>query len=373
MEFLKDHKSFQDLSITSRLLKNLQKYYFHIFIAIYNELETAAVCTFEFPQLYASSAEGISSSHSLSRCYITRSILNLFFISPSTMRSTFIPDISNATWNEPQNVDITTITFSGPIFPDHTLIFLRTGTEFYILQSYYYAYMLTGKYGVIKLSKTEAEKFLDILKHYKALEGREHSLENILQIFDLNRKLSKYTGINADMHYADSFKIQMPNLDQKNFIQIENAKMDFATFLINVYRKLSLISQSLRSVFFDTENRVLTMPFNYHFYDAFFEGPIEGNEKKFEYLVGHKYQTGIEGIRTGYMFVHQTLKDRPFYSYVVGYEISVPERIIRGELNFFKNQVLFYLRENFPLYFALGLLPQPEKVKYQKLEFNFPF
>jgi len=372
MEFLKD-RSFKDLTTTSRLLKNIQKYYFHIFIALYNELLTAAIPSSDFPELYETTCDKVKSSHALTRCYMTRVLLNVFFLKKNATYVETLPDISKASWRDALNVDVTTVSFTGPIFPDHTLIFLRTGDEFYILQSYYYAYMITGKYGAIKLSKTEAEAFLHLLTQYKAYEGKEYSPEDAIRIFDLNKMMQKYTGINAQKHFVDFSKIEKPNIREKNYVYIQTSKTEYSNFLLNTYKKIELITKRIKSVFFDEGEHNLTLPFEYRFYDAFNEAEVAKDPKKFEYLVGHSYETGIEGIRTGHSISYERVQGTQFTLFYLSYEVSVPERIVEGELKFLLDQILFYLKEYVPVYFMTGILPEPQKVRYQKLQFRRPF
>jgi hypothetical protein len=236
--------------------------------------------------------------------------------------------------------------------------------------------MITGKYGVIKLTKDEAGAFLYLLKQYKLYEGKEYSPEDAVRILDLNKQLQKYTGIDPRKHPLDFSKIRTPNVKERNYLYVETARTEYSNFLISTYRKLELIKNRIGSVFFEEEEdkRNLTLPFEYRFYDAFNEGQIFTDVDKFEYLVGHSYKTGIEGIRTGYAVAYESPKGGgSFSSFDISYEISIPSRIVQGELDFLLNQILFYLKEYVPVYFMTGILPEPKKVKHQKLQFKMPF
>ena len=127
-------------------LKSLQKDYWklHLLLSYLNE-----VCYVE--------TKASHESHALAKCGETAKILIKLFTSID----------SNLV-----NSDIQIIEYSifGYYYPDHTFLIIKYKTKIYLLQSYYYSYFFSGKYGLQELSSNEyslLEQILSVYDKYK--------------------------------------------------------------------------------------------------------------------------------------------------------------------------------------------------------------
>ena len=131
-----------------------------------------------------------SLSHSFARCYTTREILKNLFGMDRWYRNPNLPS---------DDAIFRVVNIGGKLFPDHTFVIIQYKESVYLLQSYYYGYLLSGKYGVIKLLGDSFIELDNILEGYKNPNLQEYEIEA------LNRRFSFFTGIESSRHWGDLF------------------------------------------------------------------------------------------------------------------------------------------------------------------------
>jgi len=203
-------------------------------------------------------------SHSFARCYATRSIIDeLFGISKWYNYSHFSPD----------DMSFRIISIGGPVFPDHTFVLINVRGENFLLQSYYYAYLLSGKYGVLQLDAVSLAELNDILESYKAIANGEVYISYDL-LSALRLRLAVFTGIDSSRSVgniagAALWGGRLAGNYINDDITFANSQVVFEHFK----QKLVLFDQTVRTVVPVTpeelRDRSFNIIFNYHFSDAF--------------------------------------------------------------------------------------------------------
>lgn len=209
------------------------------------------------------------------RCAST-AILNNFFIFPhktidsvlhdipaggSLKRKESFSDLSHAL----SKYDITATRYymNGWSYPDHTFVTIRTGKYLIIIQSFYYAYTINSKYGIVLLSGDEITEFEKLMSDYERFAQEfkvpmviEDYTENYLpKLAVLSEKLSKYTGIASDKHC-----IGMMNFDKNPQVSpptVSKTTHNYSEteFSENICKKLSIILKFIsKNTSFDKED-----------------------------------------------------------------------------------------------------------------------
>jgi hypothetical protein len=171
-------------------------------------------------------------------------------------------DISEFISDDYENIIVTQYNLSGNIMPDHTFLTIRFGQYLIIVQSFYYAYGMNSKYGIILLSSNEIDKFTELMCSYKKQVDRynkekkrleiintDESNEELLILFynftteinHLNSVYQKYTGIDIKKHCAYINQIKQPN----PMIDIIENIYSKEKFLENICQKLSYVLKFL--------------------------------------------------------------------------------------------------------------------------------
>jgi len=189
-------------------------------------------------------------SHSLARCYTTRSVLsNILGLDKWYKFSKLISD----------DMEFRVVTTSGKFFPDHTFILIKHNKALYVLQSYYYSYLLAGKYGVLKLTGPNIYDMELILATYddcaKKLDRRKIS-EN-------NEKLSKYTGVNYHIHAGNTLR-----KTGRNNIEILKTHANSQCVMRYIENKMNSFEDVLFSEI-GSPYDIIALNFHYYFSDAF--------------------------------------------------------------------------------------------------------
>ena len=200
-------------------------------------------------------------SHSHFRCLNSRRFFELF-VSFDTA-----PDKPR----EPRDIVVKQVSLGGVGFPDHTFIIVKYNNSLYILQSYYCAYSMSGKYGLIKLDETEADEFEYLLELYISNEEFPYR-----DVSDLNLELSKYTGVNSFEHALD-----MREKTDYRYCSIISKPMSPEFFCQNM---LNNIYSLYRYVY--TNPKDISVNIHYKLYLCFKDSGIESLER----LVGVSVQ-----------------------------------------------------------------------------------
>jgi hypothetical protein len=294
MEFLieKDLKKDQsiDLKPIDRLIEGLkmfQSLYPYLLNIIGNPLFTKWYETMSGDLFFSTCLLPMSMGHSFNdnfaatRCTSTRLFNNFFFfphkaeenvISNILKRQSSFSNISEFVSVDYKNIVVTRYDMLGGPLPDHTFITVSAGKYLIIVQSFYYAYNMNSKYGVILLSGDEIKLFQNLMKEYKEkhekyksekerLEKKkeEEILSNIsaddtrldLFILDLNFEkdikplnilFQKYTGIDTEKHcvYLNNVSV---NIDTN--VSVSSFRYSKSHFLENVCQKLSYVLKFL--------------------------------------------------------------------------------------------------------------------------------
>ena len=136
-----------------------------------------------------------SECHNTVRCYTTVNMLSLFIFNNERVKPTL--DV---------NIKVEKITLGGFLFPDHvfyhiTYIEKDGKVRYYILQSYYYAYLVSGKYGFIELTEKEETELQTIISIYSMYSGKTLDESDIIPIESTNINFDKFTGIMHNKAY----------------------------------------------------------------------------------------------------------------------------------------------------------------------------
>ena len=190
-------------------------------------------------------------SHSLARCYTTRSVLsNILGLDKWYGFSKLISD----------DMEFRVVSTSGKFFPDHTFILIKHNKALYVLQSYYYSYLLAGKYGVLKLTGPTIDDMEDILSTYEVcaqtpLDRRKISLNN--------ERLSTYTGVNYRIHSGNTLR-----KIGRNNIEILKTYANSQCVMRYIENKMNSFEDVLFSEIGSPDD-IIALNFHYYFSDAF--------------------------------------------------------------------------------------------------------
>ena len=181
---------YEHLSPFERILKGIQMN-FNCFYEIMNSLvkknPQSITCTPEQVECLLPTGIDIHRSHSHFRCWSSRRFLELLVGF----------DLLPLKDPEPGDVEVTEVSIGGHKFPDHTFIIIGYNDTYYIMQSYYYAYSMTGKYGLIKLSPDDKTVLQQLLRSY------QEYAKTPIDVSHLNTILSTFTGVNSVEHAQD--------------------------------------------------------------------------------------------------------------------------------------------------------------------------
>ena len=236
-------------------------------------------------------------SHSFARCYTTRSIIDeLFGISKWYNYSQFLPD----------DMVFRIISIGGPLFPDHTFVLIKVRGEIFLLQSYYYAYLLSGKYGVLQLDAESIAELDTILNTYKAITNDEMYITPEL-LLNLKVRLSVFTGIDSSRSVGNIAGAAFwGGLAARNRIDDDVTFANSQVVFDHFKKKLLLFEQTVKTVPVTPEefrNKYFNIVFNYHFSDAFIPDeyvnaggihalPDAMRSSRFHILVGTEHPPG---------------------------------------------------------------------------------
>ena len=187
---------------------NTLEHLINLFRTAYNKLQILQ------PLLHPSVDSKDPASHSATRCFTTREFFeSLFSESHTALSETEKQQLKAesesvaASSKIPSNITVTRFCFGGEGFPDHTFLVIHDQTHelYYIIQSYYYAYTVNGKYGFLKLSKAAAARFERMINSYEGLVGN-NPLEQAdkQQLYTLAGELSRFTGVDSRLHGQDN-------------------------------------------------------------------------------------------------------------------------------------------------------------------------
>ena len=223
-------------------------------------------------------------SHSYFRCWSSRTFFQLLF------NFNLIPDKNE----EQGDVSIYYIDLGGKNFPDHTFIVIKYQNIHYIIQSYYFAYSVRGKYGLIKLNDDDWLDFSNIITEYKRIE-KTPMLASSFFVQTINKRLERYTGVNSEKHGPDmnrEARKHKPNTC--TFIQKNVA---FHNFIMAVILNLNDLK-----MFIQTHNvHPLQFGIQYKLYDCFLDSEsredsdretlhgISIDTTRLVYFAGHYY------------------------------------------------------------------------------------
>ena len=164
------------------------------------------------------------------------------------------------------------ISIGGPLFPDHTFVLINVRGEQFLLQSYYYAYLLSGKYGVLQLDAESLAELDDILNIYKAITAGEVWISHHL-LLTLRLRLSRFTGIDSSRSVGNIAGAALwGGLAALNYINDDITFANSQVVFEHFKNKLLLFEQTVRTVPITPEefrNQYFNIVFNYHFSDAF--------------------------------------------------------------------------------------------------------
>jgi hypothetical protein len=261
IKFLLLENGFGDDTFQS-LLKTIQSR-FGFFTAILNRFYPSF--SRDIPQLndWIDPSSPDTVSHSFARCYTTRSIIDeLFGISKWYNYCQFSPD----------DMAFRIISIGGPMFPDHTFVLIKVRGEIFLLQSYYYAYLLSGKYGVLQLDAESLAELDTILNTYRAITNDEIYITPEL-LLNLRLRLSVFTGIDSSRSVGNIAGATFwRGLAGRNRIDDDVTFANSQVVFDHFKQKLLLFEQTVKTAPVTPEefhNKYFNIVFNYHFSDAF--------------------------------------------------------------------------------------------------------
>jgi len=212
-----------------------------------------------FTDCELSLGHSFSDSYSETRCSATRLVTNFFFFphynvenySSSSLKKkksfSDISDISNLDFKE--ELVVKRYDMSGFNLPDHTFITINTGTYLIIMQSFYYAYNINSKYGIVLLSGDEIQKFEKLMESYENLVKQKSSEIDIIDLFvtelnieRLNKEYEKYTGIDLKKH---CYYTRSVNKKSRPYFETYKEVYSTSSFLENLCQKLSYVLKFL--------------------------------------------------------------------------------------------------------------------------------
>lgn len=190
-------------------------------------------------------------SHSLARCYTTRSILsNLLGLDRWYDDSGLVSD----------DMRFRIVNISGKFFPDHTFILINHNKALYVLQSYYYSYLIAGKYGVLKLTGENLAEMESILDTYVSCARNRIDMRRIRENTE---NFSKYTGVNYNIHAGNTSRKA-----GRNTIEIIRTYANSQCVMRYIENKMNLFEDVLFSEIGSPDD-IIALNFYYYFSDAF--------------------------------------------------------------------------------------------------------
>lgn len=244
--------------------------------------ETSGVPYFTNCKTYSLLTHNFSDTYTMTRCAATRLVSNFFFFPHTTVenivnydissvlsRHKSFSDITDIVSSDYENIVVTRYDIGGGLFPDHTFLTIRVGSYLIILQSFYYAYNINSKYGIILLSGNEIALFEQLIETYKKIDNdykkfqeikenfynniesiEEKERENTIIYIDLtqmkikenikysNKLFERYTGINSEKHCAYVSSIVETS---STYITIFPFTYNKITFQDNICQNLSYV------------------------------------------------------------------------------------------------------------------------------------
>lgn len=98
-------------------------------------------------------------------------------------------------------VKIKIVELDGSMYPSHTFLIIKIGKTQFLLQSFYYAYLLSGKYGLREMDEDDSKNLEKILDTYNFQQNKqlnvkgEWKLQNEKVVANNNLQYYEYTGI----------------------------------------------------------------------------------------------------------------------------------------------------------------------------------
>ncbi len=222
---------------------------------------------------------------------------------------------------------------------DHDFIVFAVGGEYYLMQSYYYAYLFTGLHGFKQLSLEEylvlnrcMYEINTVINEYLKLDHNNQDFdvkfEKITNIININKqKIAAYTGIESNKHGADVDFKDEPYMTVNNYLV--PIQEQYLNLLIN--RINSNICVKAKQVLEKYKSRNnLKFEFDYFVYDAFNPKSIEGDRECFNKLTGFDIQN-LNPITT-------SNEDKTIHYYPIKFTIpvNIMHRICQNITNTFK-------------------------------------
>lgn len=288
-----------------KMLKKLQEYYIDI-IAWVDKASKSSMYSYFNTEC---ELDDFNVTHKFSRCFVTRQFIKMLLT--KSIREDKIENIDSLYTMTPSDILIEEYELNGPSFPDHLFLIIKYKNKFYLLQSYYFAYRISGKYGLIALDETEYQELKDIIEGYKykgyqnikvcrtllssslnSLTEDEQTLCN--DILKLNNRLSNFTGIDSSKHFRD-VSIMYKNTDSNEVIDsvfimtLDNFILNFSNNLTNIFISMSnKDANTLKISNIEIYNEYL-------YYDSFINNDtIINNDiidiNKFNSLVGYDFK-----------------------------------------------------------------------------------
>jgi hypothetical protein len=221
-----------------------------------------------------------SECHNTVRCFTTVNMLSLFIFNNERVK----PSLG-------ANIRVEKISLGGFLFPDHvfyhiTYIEKDGKVRYYILQSYYYAYLVSGKYGFIELTEKEESEFETIMSIYSMYSGKTLDESDIIPIESTNINFDKFTGImHNKAYYRDEYKVGQDYSFQP-FCAGETSFFKEDDVFSVLHSKLKYILQKIEK----ESNVYLHFALdNYYLYDTFINDAkiCPDHTKLFEELTGY--------------------------------------------------------------------------------------
>jgi len=280
----------KNIDLLYKLLKDIQINYIYIYI-LYCLDET------NLPENDVLTGLSKSFSHNLIQCSKTSNILtNIFSLNNLNISP---PDIINDRY-----IVLTRYILKGSIgnenkyinLPDHDFITIAMGKRYYILQSYYHSYMLSGEHGFKELSLTEYLLLHLIMDYFKNIPANSINLDDDVVYRDwyykidaLKQLFSIYTGINYNIHGGDEGYKENIYFNTTNYI----ISVDKIPILVrNIKELLCTKAKNITSRLKKLDN--ITFMFDYNIYNAFnLNGENLNNPNVFYKYTGLKINSNI--------------------------------------------------------------------------------
>ncbi len=276
----KEHSSKEILTPVDRLIEGLKifqslyPYFLHIVShPLFTEFYDAFSGIPYFKNCQTSLQHTFSDNFAMTRCTATRMVNNFFFFPHNTLEDVLNPlpfqrkksfsDISELVGTEYENITVKRYNMYGSVMPDHTFLTVEFGQYLIIIQSFYYAYNMNSKYGVILLSGDEITTFKELMQMYET-KVNEYNQQKILQFISnvdiddmiildsnfnrdiqgLNILFQRYTGIDNNKHCPYVINLGKNPIPIMDVLEVVYSK---EKFLENLCQKLSNVLRFLVS------------------------------------------------------------------------------------------------------------------------------